>query len=259
LALIGGSGSSGLQAQEGYSYKLKIRVGLTAGDIVKTHDDNKVMAFAAEVKREMPMLGNGAALFGEVSWEYVPGRHYDAYPWEENPIVPFGPGLNYWGENKLDPRYTFDDRKEYGQGFSLRLGYCAPMPQFGPEIVQNALQKMEWFGGLGFDRHKVRSEVHYTINLTPVTQNPAAGMYDGGTFEVENATLAPGVFAGIRYAANEDIGFEMSVRNFGMAHYEYTPAAYLTRDPNQFGGVGATSKTGTSRGWALEFSITAKI
>jgi len=249
--LLGGAGVSGLQAQESnspYSYLFKIRAGLTAGDMQKTHFDNKVMGFAAEVKREMPNIGG--ALSAEINWEYVPGRHHDVYPWDTNPMG-------------LSPRYSFDNRKEYGAGLNLRFAYSAPMPQvFGSWANDNIAKDMDWFGGLSIDRFKVRSEVKYTLNFStaPNPTNPDPGLYDGGAFVEEGASLVPGFFAGLRYRVTNEIGFELSVRNFGMWHLDYTPNTYKYNavPPVDERGKG-TSSTGTTRGWAIEFAITAKL
>ncbi|MCL1909076.1 MAG: hypothetical protein FWG12_06895, partial [Holophagaceae bacterium] len=110
LAAFLGCGASDLHAQDNspYSYLFKIRAGLTAGDLQEAHHDNKVMGLAAEIKREM--FGSGRALTAEVVWEFVPGRHHDVYPWDSNPL-------------DLSPRYSYDNRKEYGAGINLRLGY----------------------------------------------------------------------------------------------------------------------------------------
>jgi hypothetical protein len=46
-----------------------------------------------------------------------------------------------------------------------------------------------------------------------------------------------------------------------MYHYEFTPAGYYTDDPMLLGdGPGAawTSTTGTSRGFSLDFAVTAR-
>ena len=276
LALLGGAGGSGLHAQGGdspYSYLFKIRGGLTAGDMQKTHFDNKVIAFAAEVKYEMPAIGG--ALTGELAWEYVPGRHHDVYPWGTDP-------LNLYSFNQA-LRYSFDNRKEYGQGFNVRLGYAAPMPQvLGAWANEHIARNMDWFGGLSIDRFKVRSEVKYTLNFhnanpnnPPIDgtnpANPAPGLYDGGAFVKEGSSFSPGLFAGLKYRATDDIGFELSLRNFGMYHYEFTPAAYFLTNPvssqpgysgepyDYYGPHNGRSKEGTTRGWAIEIAITAKL
>jgi hypothetical protein len=243
--LLGAIGAPGLKAQEGspLSYVLKIRAGLTAGDIQKTHFDNKIMGFGAEAK--WSLFGTGQALKAELAFEFIPGRHHDVYPWADQPR-----GLN------LNPRYSYDNRKEYGQGWSLRVAYSAPMAAFGLDAIGEIAKKTEWFGGLSIDMYKVRSEVKYTLNFTPNTQNPPAGQYDGGTHTVEGNNLTPGVFAGLRYNLNKDFGLELTLRNFGMYHYEFTPAGYYTDDITQYGA--GTSTTGTSRGFALEFAVTAR-
>jgi len=257
LALLGACvGASGLRAQSAspYSYAFKIRAGLTAGDIQKTHFDNKLMGFGAEVKREIL----GGAVLAEVTWEYVPGRHRDVYPWDTNPIKVNPNVTNSINGTGLDPRYSFDDRKEYGDGINLRLGYSAPfrlnaLPSLLPEL------SFEWFAGLGIDRFKVRSEVKSTFNFANVN-NPIQPNYDGYSFVEESSQLSPGFFAGLKYKITSDFGLELSVRNFGMWHYEFTPATYFERDPAKYGKKEyGQSKTGTSRGWAMELALTAKL
>jgi len=277
LLLVGGAGASGLYAQESEPYSLlfKIRAGLTAGDIQKSHYDNKVMAFAAEVKREMPNIGG--ALSCEISWEYVPGRHHDVYPWDTNPLYRWGNDRdgNPIVINGLNPRWSFDDRKEYGQGVNLRVAYSAPMPQvFGSWINENIAQKMDWFGGLSIDRHKVRTEVKYNLNfsidwnVSLTTQdyypgslnNPGFGLFDSDSLVNEESKIVPGVFAGVRYSVNRDVGFELSLRNFGMSHFEFTPVSYDVKPQSNFNPKDHEPRTssGTSRGWALELALTAK-
>jgi hypothetical protein len=248
IALLAASCAGGLSAQEGYSYLFKLRAGLTAGDIQKTHFDNKVMAMAAEVRREM--FGAGQYLSAELAFEYVPGRHRDVYPWDVNPVkANDGGGLN--------PRYSFDDRKEYGQGLNLRFAYAAPFQI--PYINADC----EWFAGLGIDMFKVATEGAYSFNFTPNTANPGYGNgenFDGNRFVEWGTTFSPGVFGGVKYQLTESVGFEMTLRNFGMRHYEYTPASYVERNQAQYGKKEfGKSSEGTSRGWALEFALTVKL
>jgi hypothetical protein len=241
--LVGAFGTSGLGAQESpqLSYLFKVRMGLLSGDLQKSHFDNKLMGFGAEAKYSLGPIGS---VLAELAWEYVPGRHHDIYPWDTNPL-------------NLSPRYSYDDRKEYGAGLNLRLGYAAPMPAFGPAPVADFLKNMEWFAGLGVDMFQVRSEVKYTLNFTPTTNNPPSDQIDGGNFTEQKTQLVPGIFAGVKYSFSKDIGFELSFRNFGMWHYDFTPAGYYSTNPLDF-GTGKAS-TGTSRGTAIEFAITAKL
>jgi hypothetical protein len=248
FALLGAFG--GLRAQDGnspYSYLFKLRAGLTAGDLQKTHFDNKLGSIGVEIKREM--FGNGRALTAELTWEYATGRHYDVYPWGSNAILDHA-GL------EIKPRYSYDDRKEYGAGINLRFAYSAPLNL--PYLNSNAL---EWFAGLGIDRFKVRSEVRYTFNFMPIpAANPVWGDYDGDVFLKEESQIVPGIFAGLKYRLNKDVGFELSLRNFGMWHMDYTPATYKYKGipPEAERGTGTTS-TGTTRGTALEFAITLNL
>jgi len=252
LALLG---ALGLQAQDGgspYSYLFKLRAGLTAGDMQKTHFDNKIGGVGFEVRREM--FGGGRALTAELCYEYATGRHHDVYPWDTNPVRTH--------DNKpLNPMYSYDDRKEYGTGFNLRLAYSSPLsvPFFN-------MDGLGWFAGLGIDRFKVSSEVKYTFNFragqSSGTYNgslgtPEWGDYDGGVFIKQESRIVPGVFAGLKYRLNKDVGFELSLRNFGMFHMDYVPATYKYNyiPPEAERGTGVTS-TGTTRGTALEFAIT---
>jgi hypothetical protein len=41
-----------------------------------------------------------------------------------------------------------------------------------------------------------------------------------------------------------------------MCHYEFTPGGYLG---STYGREGLKIETGTSRGWALEFAVSAKL
>jgi len=255
LALLGAFGASGLQAQGSnspYSYLFKLRAGLTAGDMQKTHFDNKIGGIGFEVRREM--FGGGRALTAELCYEYATGRHYDAYPWDTNPVRTH--------DNKpLNPMYSYDDRKEAGTGFNLRFAYSAPF-----KVPFFELDGLEWFAGLGIDRFKVRSEVKYTFNFRAGQSsgtynsslgNPEWGDYDGGLFIREESKIVPGVFAGLKCRLNKDVGFELALRNFGMFHLDYVPATYKYNGipPENERGTG-TSSTGTTRGTALEFAIT---
>ncbi|MCL1893760.1 MAG: hypothetical protein FWG02_05960 [Holophagaceae bacterium] len=225
FAVLGALSATVLQAQDNspYSFMFKIRAGLTAGDIQDTHFDNKIMGFGAEVTKKMPKLGG--ALSAELAWEYVPGRHHDV-------MVPGG-SLN------LDPYYSYDNRKEYGQGFSLKFAYIAPL---------RLLSGFDWFAGVSADSYKVRSEFKYTLK----DGGGALHVGGGGTFVEEASEISPGAFVGLKYKISDEIGAEVSLRNFGMSHLDFTPGAYL-------GSATGRMETGSSRGWALEFGISVKL
>jgi hypothetical protein len=109
---------------------------------------------------------------------------------------------------------------------------------------------------------KVSTEVMYMFNFTPNTPNPTFvdGNYDGKTFVEQGSTFSPGIFGGIKHRLSRDVGFEMTLRNFGMRTYEYTPATYSGKDPSKYGKKEfGKSSAGTSRGWALEFALTVKL
>jgi hypothetical protein len=137
------------------------------------------------------------------------------------------------------------------------------MPSFGSGAVAEFFNDMEWFAGLSIDRYKVRSEVKWTFDLGLNIIDK--WWYDGGAHVTEGGQFVTGVFAGLRYKLRNDVGFELSLRNFGMWHYEFTPAIYGLNgryiddeDLVEVFGTG-TSKTGTTRGTSIEFAITLKL
>jgi len=251
VMLLGGFSASGLQAQEGYSYALRTRVGLTAGDIQTTHFDNKIFGFGLEVRKDnIPFLpglfSNGQALSVEVAWEYVPGRTYSVL----RPI----------GGEALSTRDNLDARKEYGQGFSYKLAYNAPFKW---------LHDTEWFAGISLDMHSVRTEVDYMIYHPSAPGNPSLypgtgwpvnfpedDRYQGDTFVEQSTAIVPGIFAGFRYQLNQGVFGEVTLRNFGMRNHDFTPGIYLDSGSDRVKGK---MDSGTSRGWSIEFSFSVKI
>ena len=244
LLLLGALGGAGLSAQEGYSYAFKARGGLLAGDLQTTHFDNKILSLGAEVRREM--FGPGCALTFELAWEYVPGRNYSVM----KPIN--GEVLNWLR--------SLDARKEYGQGFSYKAAYNAPLKPFSW-----APDDIEWFGGISLDMHNVRTEIEYTLfhpsapgnpTLHPGTGWPAGtdnnNKYQGGSFVEQSTAISPSIFAGLRKKVGDGTACELTLRNFGMRHHEYTPGIY-------FGSTAGKLESGASRGWSLEFALSVKI
>ena len=246
LALLGGFGASGLHAQESespLSYLFKIRFGLTAGDLQQRHFDNKLMGFGAELRYDVPAIGG--AVSGELTYEYVPGRHHDVMPWGDLPSH-----LN------MNLRWSFDDRMEYGQGWSMRFAYSAKMPVFGPEMVRDIAGKMEWFGGIGIDRHRVRHEAAWNFrNSTGVTNidtRPPLYPNGAGSFDNEDTALVIGAFAGLKYQIYESLGCELALRNFGMRTWDFTPGI-LSQTADKL------PEAGTTRGWSLEIALSLKL
>lgn len=229
------TGAHGLQAQEGYLYAFKVRGGLLAGDLQTTHFDNKVLSFGAEVRKAM--FGEGRALTVEVAWEYVPGRNYSVM----KPV----------NGDVLSIFTNFDARKEYGQGFSYKAAYNAPFKPF------SGAPEMEWFGGISLDMHSVRTEIEFTLFHPSAPGNwpagtPDSSKYQGDTFVEQGTAITPGFFGGLRYKLGEGTACELTLRNFGMKHHEYTPGIY-------FGSTTGKLSTGSSRGWSCEFALAVKI
>jgi hypothetical protein len=246
-ALLGAfAGAPALRAQGGdspYSYHLKVRYGVVAGDLQKKHDDNKLMGFGAEVRYDMPAIGG--ALFGELAYEIVDGRHHDVIPWGD-------PSMNL----NMVKRWSVDDRMEYGQGFTFRLGYSSALPKFGPSAVTDVTKDIEWFAGLGIDRHKVRHEAAWALRNSTGMTNPAnqPPYYVGGfgSFDYEGTDVVIGAFAGLRYQIRKELACEFTVRNLGMKSWDFTPGAYSGKEEG-------TLKVGNTRGWSFEFGLSLKL
>ena len=243
LTLLGALSGASLHAQEGYSYAFKARGGLLAGDMQTTHFDNKILSFGAEVRKAM--FGPSQALTVEVAWEYVPGRNYSVM----KPI----------NGDTLDWFRSGDFRKEYGQGFSYKAAYNSAFRLF------SWMPELEWFAGISLDMHSVRTEVEFTLfhpsapgnpTLYPGTGWPADtadnNKYQGGSFVEQSTAISPGIFGGIRHKLGEGTACELTLRNFGMRHHEYTPGIYS-------GSTTGKMESGTSRGWSLEFALAVKI
>jgi hypothetical protein len=249
--LLGALAASSLAAQESsaLSYDFKLRFGLHAGDSQKTHFDNKLMGLGAQAKYSLSAFGIGGAAAAELSYDIVPGRRYNALDLS-SPLV-------------LDPSWSYDARKEKAEGFSVKLSYMAALPDFSAYGLE-CLNGAEWFAGLSIDRYKVFSEFKWTLrdstgytfgNLTsrPPLYYPDPDPRKGGsgTFHEEGADIGIGVFAGVRFHINEDLGFEVGLRNFGMKHWDFTPGPYS-------GSTEGKLSSGSTRGTSLEFAITVK-
>jgi hypothetical protein len=253
---------SGLEAQQAMSdglldFNFKIRAGIYGGDLNKAHYDNNIIGFGAQVKKDV--FGNGRCLSAEITWEHVTGRHHDIVDYAFHD----GPTDYTIGRLNLSPAYSFDDRKEGGKGFSLLFAYHSPFPSI-PSVPSDVTKNLEWFAGLRLDNYSVLSEFKWTLYNMDGRYKPGPGdnpsmpptsaLYLGGrgAFNEQGSSFAPGVFAGVRYAINENIGFELSTRYFGMKNYDFTAGAYT----NQQEG---TMKTSNAYGYSIEFAFSCKL
>jgi hypothetical protein len=250
-SLLALASSQGLQAQYGpFDLSAKMRLGLSAGDLRGYHADNKIASFGVEFKKEM--FGPGSALAAELAFEYVPGRHYEVLK----------------AQRLADLIYNVDDRKEWGQGWTVRFSYYSAMPAFGPELVANIASKMDWFAGIGIDRHNVSSEVKYSLRDTTNVVPPPPGSTNWPAITPTSPPWMPGdafggftengtglnfsLFGGIKYRINDDMGTELTLRNFGMKHWDYTPGGYTGSDSGKL-------DEGSARGWSLEIALAIKL
>jgi hypothetical protein len=229
------------------SFDMKIRAGLTTGAIQKDHFDNKAMGFGLAT---IYPLGGTKAVTAELSFDLLTGRHHDVLStsgavWV-NPANPVT--TNGTTPYVLNPTYSYDDRKESSQGFSLRLGYTDALP---------ILDGLSWQAGLSLDRYKPKSEFKYTFIAVPtppkVTQADGTLVvpYEGGTFVASDPKLVPGFFVGVKYSFDKEKGLEFNIRNIGAAHYDFTPFTYT--------GKAARLDSSTSRGFVFEIALSVKI
>lgn len=239
-----------LAAQDpGPSYDFKLRAGLTAGDLRKDHQDNKLMGVGAMAT--FPGFAGGA-LTAEVAFEYVPGRGYDAMR-TTGPIYynPASPATATNGQPlRLSLETSGDVRKEGMQGFSTRVGYSQPW---------SLMEGLSWHAGLTLDAYKVASE--YTQTLIPVygagngTKVPPVDgnkeYYEGAAFQVKGSKITPGLYVGAALKVSANHRVEVNLRNLGYLHREYTPFTYS--------GKAASLEEKMRRGWALELGLAMKI
>lgn len=231
------------------SFDFKFRAGLTAGDLKKDFQDNKLMGLA--VSGSFPGV-LGGSLLAEVGFDYAPGRGRDNLR-QGGPVYynPAAPTTTYNGQTlRLDMNTSGDIRKEGMQGFSFRAAYSQPW---------GVMEGLTWHAGATLDAYKVYSEV--TLTLIPVygtgtgTKVPAADgnreYYEGAAVQWKGTKLNLGAYAGATLVLTPNHKLELNLRNIGYTHREYTPFTYS--------GKAAGMSESTHRGWALEIGLAMKI
>jgi hypothetical protein len=294
-----------LQAQEygPYKFDVKTRLALYTGEMRDLNQKNHAFGFGVQARREL--FGPSSSVSLEVTWEHIPSMHHDVIDYAKHIYFQSAPGVPSAVTTvrdadptktilSLSPRTSFDNRKEQARGFSVLLGYYSKMPAgFGSDLLNQVMEKLEWFAGLRLDHFNVYSEFRWNLknmdNYSLVLANgnlntaqppyydpepnttPAGIMGRGshGQFHEEGSAFTPGAFAGIKYTFSEVISFELGARYFGRKHWDFTPATYYSDAEERFLAdtaeipwkrtLGGVLKTGTTAGYGLEFALIWKL
>jgi hypothetical protein len=251
LLLVALAGSALAAADEGQAFEVKIRAGLKGGDLQQKHVDNKVIGFALGGRRP---LGQGW-LTGEVGFDLLPGQAHDATPFSGPVYAPAGSALGTADPVSHNPYFlraneSLDLRKESSQGFSVKLGYAAPLA-LGPGLT--------WQAGLSVDAYKTSSEFTGTLrpmvmvgaSPTQVADSLARKYYEGFATVAQGVALTPGFYAGLRQRIGEDFALELNLRNVGTKHFDYRATTYTGRP--------ASTDSSTIRGFIVDFSLSLKL
>jgi len=279
LAALVGAAAPSLSSQQSefgpYKFDMKIRLGFYGGDLQQTKFDNKIMGFGFQARREM--FGPGSAIAAEFTWEHIPSRWHDITDYNKH--NQYNTEQDWTDKNllSLHPFWSFDARKESSRGLSALVSYHQKMPSgTGIDVIDRALDGMEWYAGLRLDRYNVYSEFRWRLcdqsNQAPILPPPAGApttkppTYNGngakkggeGAFHEEGGNLTPGAFAGIRYSLNENFALECDLRYFGTKHWDMTPGVYFKTET---GGHDTQYriKTGTSYGMGIGFALVCKL
>jgi len=234
---------------------LKIRTGLTAGTITKDLQDNKALGLAVGATFKITETGS---ITVDLGYDYLPGRETDGLPSSAAPIwYNFGTAAAPNIQNNFNGHPLFvapgngngsaDSHKCGFEGFSLRVGYLAPLPW---------LQQLSWRAGLSLDRYKSTNQ--FVGNLVPLytdaegtVQNLGADAYEGWAYSRQRNAFNVGCFAGLTYQVHENHKVEFTVRNVGYGVMSYQPLAYT--------GKAAQLSDKNGRGWVFELGLTVKL
>ncbi|HLO67929.1 MAG TPA: hypothetical protein VK188_12975 [Holophaga sp.] len=240
-----------LAADTGSGLDLKLKTGLKAGDVRTALKDNKLFGFAIGGSRAW---GAGRLTF-EAGFDLLPGQNYDATRTSGAIWAPAGTGLGTSDPTTgnayfLRPNESLDLRKESAQGFTIKVGYGAPLA-WNPGL--------SWHAGISLDAYKVSSEFTGTLRPmylnasgTPTQVTTTQGKYyEGYAFVSTTTGFAPGVFAGLRQEIGEDFAIEVNLRNFGLKHQDYLPTTYT--------GKPAALETSTKRGFSFDVALCLKL
>lgn len=227
--LLAALGASPLPAQSGKAgpdFEVKVRQGLTMGNLKSDLHDQKVLGLAVE--GTFPLAGKGSLVF-QLDYTYLPGGDYDNMP-----------GTTFDGRTLLVTS-SADRRKLRLEGFGLRAGYRAPL-----------FADLDWQAGLALNRFRATEEVSGTLRPAGV----ASAQYESLAYTPEKAKITPALFAGVKYRVNDAFSLEANLLGIGFNTVKWQPYWYTGQNAAPAGAppVGTTT-TENRTGFAVEIAI----
>jgi len=237
-------------ADGGPTFDLKIRGGLTAGDLSRDQHSNQAFGFA--VASRFP-LGGARAFTLELGFDHFNGQDRDVMPTSGAVYYnPQSPVTTFSGETLyLSTTNSIDFRKEESQGFSLRGVYSDALP---------ILEGWYWFAGASLDFYKTSAQMSGTLipmygaapgTAVPDPNVPGNDYYEGWAFVKDKMKPGVGLLAGVGVPFSENLKFEFTIRNIGTTHFDYKPFTYTGQSP--------VLVESTHRGFVFEFGLVVKI
>jgi len=273
LALIplASQGIPVLDNLDGVDLKLHFGTPISSSMRHTLYDDD---ALGISLGTSMP-LKNGGAFVVELGYDYFAGRSHDTLPGLSTPIYyqPLDTNGNPKGgvvssvpnsSGEPSPLYvqaaatngSFEAKNRSFSGFSVRLGYQAPLFEV-PDLL--------WQAGLTLDRYKGKSQIvgNLVPNYNTTDQNgnvTGVGVlqdvngyvgYEGYAFNHEKTRFSPGAYAGLTYRLSPDFKLEFNVRDLAYRVEDYIPLAYT--------GKPAHAADVDGRGVTCEFVLCVKL
>ena len=232
LLLAAGIGAIPLFAQgapaaaAGPSFEVKVRQGMTTGNLKTELHNQKLMGLGVE--GSLPLFGAGSLVL-QFDYTYLPGGDYDNMP------------ATTFDGRTLSASSTADRRKLRMEGFGLRAAYRAPL-----------FANTEWHAGLAMNRFKATEEVSGTIRPAGTT----SASYESLMYTPESTKVVPAFFVGLKYRFNDVFSIEGNAMGLGINTVKWQPYWYTGQNTAPAGQpfVG-TKKTETKNGFAVELAI----
>lgn len=227
ILLLAGLGVAPLLGQNALSdatYEVKVRGGMTFGNLQTDLNARKLMGLSAE--GFFPLFGKGG-IAAQVDYTYFPGSDYDNMP----PATFDG--------RALSAASSADRRKLSLEGFSLRAAYRAPI-----------MEGLSWQAGLIINRFKATEEVSGTLRPAGTTSTG----YESLAYTPQSSKVTPGLFAGVKYQVNNVFSLEANVIGMSYGTVKWQPYWYTGQNSATSGNPVGAPKTQNRSGFALEFA-----
>lgn len=247
LPVLGSSASLAAQESALSNFEIKLRGGLTQGNLYTDLGSQSMMGVA--IGTSVP-LAKGRLLL-DLGFEYFPGKDFDNMPTSGTFYYnPASPSSTYNGQPvriaiNSGSYGSADLRKNRFQGFNLRAGY-------GDKLSAS----WEWQAGLALDNYTATEEVSGTLYpittataLTGISNTAAGGKpyYESLAVTNQKTKLGLGAFAGVTTRLTDEIRLEFNLRSVSYTQLNYMPFTYT--------GQAATTHQTTRRGFTFEVSL----